>query len=149
MRVALARLGVVLSPAGGLLASLLPPFRLGLGGRLAHGRQRMSWISVDDAAAALLHLLMGDDLEGPFNLTAPHAPTNRELTSTLGRLLRRPTLLPVPGFAARAAFGEMADELMLGGVAASPARLLTDGYRFRHDTLEPALRHLLGLPEAA
>ena len=149
MRVALARLGVVLSPAGGLLARLLPPFRLGLGGRLGDGGQRMSWISIDDAAGAVLHLLMRDDLEGPFNLTAPDSPTNRELTVTLARLLRRPALLPLPAFAARAAFGEMADELMLGGVAARPARLLDDGYGFRHATPEAALRHLLGLGAVA
>ena len=145
VRVALARLGVVLSPAGGLLARLLPPFRLGLGGRLGDGRQRTSWISVDDAAAALLHLLHDDELEGPFNLTAPEAPSNAELTRALARSLRRPALLPLPATAARVLFGEMADELMLAGVAARPGRLLAAGFDFRHGGLEAALRHLLGL----
>ena len=149
LRVALARLGVVLSPAGGLLGRLLPPFRLGLGGRLGDGRQRVSWISIDDAAAALLHLLMGDELEGPFNLAAPEAPSNRQLSATLAGLLRRPALLPLPAAAARLAFGEMAHELMLEGVAARPDRLLGDGFAFRHPRLEGALRHLLGLPSVA
>ena len=145
MRVALARLGVVLTPAGGLLARLLPPFRLGLGGRLGDGRQRMSWISVDDAAAALLHLLLTEGLEGPFNLAAPRAPSNGELSRTLARELRRPALLPLPAPAVRAIFGEMGRELMLAGVAARPDRLLASGFSFRHPGLAEALRHLLGL----
>ena len=147
-RVAVARLGVVLSPAGGFLARLLPPFRLGLGGRLGDGRQRVSWISVDDAAGALLHLLMSDELDGPVNLTAPRAPTNRELTALLGRLLGRPTPLSMPAPVARALFGEVADGTMLSGVRARPALLQASGYRFRHAGPEVALRHLLGLPSS-
>ncbi len=143
-RVAVARFGVVLSPAGGFLARVLPPFRLGLGGRLGDGRQRVSWISIDDAAAAILHVLMTDTLAGPINLTAPQALTNRELTATLGSVLRRPAVLPLPAAAARALFGRLADETMLAGVRAAPARLLASGFRFRHPEPEPALRHLLG-----
>ena len=137
---------MVLSPAGGFLARVLPPFRLGLGGRLGDGRQRVSWISIDDAAAAILHVLMTDALAGAVNLTAPAAPTNRELTAILGAVLRRPAVLPLPAAAARALFGRLADELMLAGVRAEPGRLLAAGFRFRHPALEPALRHLLGLP---
>ncbi len=146
-RVAVARLGVVLSPAGGLLARLLPIFRCGLGGRLGDGRQRLSWISVDDAAAALLHLLM-TDLEGPVNLTAPESPSNRAFTALLGRILRRPAVLPVPAAALRLLFGRLAHEMMLTGVAARPRRLLESGFRFRHPGPEAALRHLLGRGES-
>ena len=144
-RVAVARLGVVLSPAGGLLARLLPIFRLGLGGRLGDGRQRVSWISIDDAAAAILHLLMRAELAGPVNLTAPAAPSNRELTAVLATVLRRPAALPLPTRAVRLLWGRAADETMLSGVRARPARLEEDGFRFRHPELEAALRHLLGL----
>ncbi len=146
-RVALARLGVVLSPAGGFLRSVLTPFRFGLGGRLGDGRQKVSWISIDDAAAALIHLLMSPNLEGPFNLATPQAPSNSELTGVLAGVLRRPAALPLPAAVARAACGEMAQETMLASVWAHPARLLAGGFRFRHPDLEPALRHLLGLPE--
>jgi uncharacterized protein (TIGR01777 family) len=144
VRVAIARFGVVLSPAGGFLARVLPLFRLGLGGRLGDGRQRMSWISVDDAAAAILHVLMTDTFAGPINLTAPRAPTNRELTALLGAVLSRPAVLPVPGVAARALFGRLAEETMLSGIRAEPARLLSAGFPFRHPEPEAALRHLLG-----
>ena len=147
-RVAVARLGVVLSPAGGFLARVLPPFRLGLGGRLGDGRQRVSWISVDDAAAALLHLLLCDELDGPVNLTAPMAPSNRELTALLGRLLGRPTPLPMPAPLVRTLFGEVAEGTMLSSVRARPSLLEASGYRFRHAEAEVALRHLLGLPSA-
>ena len=149
LRVAVARLGVVLSPAGGFLARVLPPFRLGLGGRLGDGRQRMSWISIDDAAAALLHLLMTDELEGPINLCAPETPSNAELASLVGRVLRRPAALPMPAPVLRAMFGELADEMMLAGVVARPARLEATGFRFRHPRPEAALHHLLGLPPGA
>ena len=108
----------------------------------------MSWISVDDAAAALLHLLMSDELKGPVNLVAPQAPTNRELTALMGRLLGRPTLLPMPAPLARALFGEAAEGTMLGGARPQPTILEASGYRFRHAAPEVALRHLLGLPSA-
>jgi uncharacterized protein (TIGR01777 family) len=146
-RAAVARLGVVLSPAGGLLARLLPIFRCGLGGRLGGGRQRLSWISVDDAAAALLHLLM-TEVEGPVNLTAPEAPSNRAFTARLAAVLRRPAILPVPAAALRLLFGRLADEMMLAGIAARPGQLEASGFRFRHSGLEAALRHLLGRAES-
>ena len=147
-RVVLARLGVVLSPAGGFLARVLPPFRLGLGGRLGDGRQRMSWISIDDAAAAILHLLYSEELAGPVNIAAPEAPSNRQMTRVLAEVLRRPAVLPLPAGAARALFGEVAEETMLAGVGARPARLEASGFRFRHAEADTALRHLLGLAGA-
>jgi NAD dependent epimerase/dehydratase family enzyme len=104
----------------------------------------MSWISIDDAAAALMHLLLDESLEGPFNLTAPRPVSNLEFTRTLARVLKRPAVAPVPAFAARAAFGKMADEVLLGGALVLPERLESAGFSFRHPTLEPALRHLLG-----
>jgi uncharacterized protein (TIGR01777 family) len=143
-RTSLARFGVVLSPRAGALSKMLPAFRLGAGGRLGSGRQMMSWISIDDAAAALMHLLLDESLEGPFNLTAPRPVSNLEFTRTLARVLKRPAVAPVPAFAARAAFGKMADEVLLGGALVLPERLESAGFSFRHPTLEPALRHLLG-----
>ncbi len=143
-RVALARFGVVLSPAGGFLAQVAMLFSLGLGGALGSGRQRTSWISIDDAAAAILHLLMNDEIAGAVNFTTPEAPTNRRLTRTLARVLGRPARLRVPEIAVRAAFGELAEETMLASSHAEPTRLLASGFRFRHPELEPALRHLLG-----
>ncbi len=144
IRVVNVRFGVVLSPAGGALKSMLPPFRLGLGGRIGGGRQYMSWIGVDDAVGAIQQALMTDTLHGPVNLVTPHPVTNQEFTKTLGRVLRRPTIFPMPAPVARIAFGEMADALLLSSARVHPARLLTSGYAFRYPQLEPALRHMLG-----
>lgn len=144
IRVVLLRIGVVLSPAGGALAKMLPPFRLGLGGPLGHGRQVMSWIAIDDAIGAIHHALVTDRLQGPVNLAAPHPVTNQEFTRVLGRVLARPAVLPVPPFALRLLFGELADEALLAGAKVLPARLLDTGYAFRFPELDPALRHLLG-----
>jgi len=112
IRVVLVRFGIILSPAGGSLAKMLTPFRMGFGGRLGSGRQYVSWISIDDAVGAIYQAIMDETLAGPVNVVAPNSVTNRELTSTLGRVLRRPTLAPVPRAAARLAFGEMADALL-------------------------------------
>jgi uncharacterized protein (TIGR01777 family) len=134
----------VLSTAGGALPRLLTPFRLGVGGTLGSGKQFMSWIALDDVTAAILHALMTETLRGPVNAVAPQAITNREFTKTLGRVLGRPTLFPMPACAARLAFGQMADELLLASQRVEPAKLLASGYRFRFPDLESALRHLLG-----
>jgi NAD dependent epimerase/dehydratase family enzyme len=115
---------------------------------MGSGRQYWSWIAIDDAVGAIHHALITDALRGPSNAVAPHPITNHEFTKTLGSLLSRPTLLPTPEFAARLAFGEMADELLLASARVEPARLLRTGYRFRFQTLEEALRHLLGQPRA-
>jgi uncharacterized protein (TIGR01777 family) len=144
IRVAHPRFGVVLSPAGGALATLLTPFRLGLGGVVGSGDQYMSWIALDDVVGALHHTLMTAELAGAVNVAAPHPVTNREFTRTLGEVLSRPTILPLPAFAARLALGEMADELLLSSTRVAPARLAATGYEFRFPELENALRHLLG-----
>jgi hypothetical protein len=144
IRVVRLRFGVVLSPAGGALAKMLPPFRMGVGGRLGDGRQYMSWIALDDVVGAIHHTLMHDTLAGAVNAVAPHPATNLEFTKTLGRVLHRPTIFPMPAAAARLAFGEMADALLLASARVYPARLLESGYAFRCPQLEAALRHLLG-----
>lgn len=144
IRVVHLRIGVVLSTEGGALATMLTPFRLGLGGVVGSGDQYMSWIALDDVVGAIHHVLMTPDLSGPVNAVAPAPVTNRDFTKTLGRVLGRPTLLPIPAFGARVAFGEMADELLLASTRVVPARLTTSGYPFRFPHLEEALRHLLG-----
>lgn len=144
IRVVNLRVGVVLSSAGGALAKMLPPFRLGAGGRLGSGEQYMSWIAIDDLVGAVLHALATDSVQGPVNAVAPEAVTNRELTKTLGRVLSRPTIFAVPAAAARLAFGEMADEALLASTRVAPTRLASSGYRFAHPNLEDALRHTLG-----
>jgi uncharacterized protein (TIGR01777 family) len=144
IRVVNLRLGIVLSPKGGALAQLLTPFRMGGGGVVGDGRQYMSWISLDDAVGAIHHALMQTDLEGPVNAVAPQPVTNREFTRTLAGVLNRPAVIPLPAFAARMAFGEMADELLLASARVYPRRLQESRYAFRQETLEGALRHLLG-----
>jgi uncharacterized protein len=143
LRVVPLRFGVVLSPAGGALAKMLPPFRLGLGGMVGSGRQYMSWIALDDVVGAIQHAIVTDTLQGPTNAVAPQAVTNQEFTKTLGKALGRPTVFPLPAFAARLMFGEMADELLLASTRVRPAKLLGSGYRFRYPELEDALRHVL------
>ena len=144
VRVVNLRIGVVLSPDGGALAKMLTPFRLGGGGVIGSGRQEMSWIALDDLVGVICHALDCDELSGPVNAVSPHPVTNREFTKTLGRVLRRPTILPMPAFAARLAFGEMADALLLSSSRVVPARLQQTGYEYQYPDLEPALRHLLG-----
>ncbi len=144
IRVVHLRIGVVLSRAGGALAQMLFPFRMGLGGKIGSGKQYLSWIAIDDLIGVNLHALTSDTLQGPVNAVAPNPVTNLEFTRTLGRVLARPTLFPMPAFAARLAFGEMADELLLASTRVEPVRLSATGYRFHHPQLEGALRHLLG-----
>jgi uncharacterized protein (TIGR01777 family) len=141
-RVALTRTGVVLSARGGALAAMLPPFRLGVGGPVASGRQYVSWIHIDDAVGGLLRCLDESSLAGPVNLTAPTPVTNRELSRTLGRVLRRPAVLPVPALALRLRYGEMA-QVVTTGQRVLPARLERAGYEFRYPELESALRAVL------
>lgn len=143
VRTALLRFGVVLTPAGGALAKLLPAFRAGLGGRLGDGRQWMSWVSIDDVVDAIYRAVLDPRWSGAANVTAPNPVTNAEFTATLGRRLRRPTVLPVPGWVLRAAFDRMADEALLASARAVPERLQAMGHTFRHPTLETALGHLL------
>ena len=144
IRVVHLRFGVVLSPAGGALAQMLPPFQLGFGGRLGSGDQYLSWIGVDDAVGAILHALMTETLRGPVNAVAPQALTNADFTKTLGHVLGRPTWLPLPAWATRVIFGEMADALLLASARVEPSQLLRSGYTFRFPQLDGALRHVLG-----
>ena len=116
IRVVKLRIGPVLSPHGGALAKMLPPFKMCMGGVIASGRQYFSWVTLDDLVSAILFALDNESLVGPVNAVTPHPVTNRELTKTLGRVLGRPTIFPMPAFAARLAFGEMADEMLIGGV---------------------------------
>jgi uncharacterized protein (TIGR01777 family) len=149
IRVANLRLGVVLTPAGGALAKMLPPFKLALGGRLGSGRQWMSWVSLDDTVGAIHHALTSDAVSGPVNVVAPHPATNRDFTRTLGRVLRRWTPFPAPAFALRLLFGEMAGPLLLASTRVAPKRLLDTGYAFLQPDLEDTLRRVLGRVEAS
>ena len=144
MRVATARTGIVLTPAGGALAKMLPAFRMGGGGRLGSGRQFMSWISIDDAAAALIHILLRPEMSGPVNLVSPNPVRNAEFTRQLARTLGRPALLPMPAFAAKALFGQMAEEALLASSRVKPEKLEKSSFRFRDTLLGPALERLLG-----
>lgn len=148
VRVAKARIGFVLSAAGGGLARMLLPFRLGVGGKVGSGRQYMSWIAIDDVVGAIMHVANAETLQGAVNFTAPSPVTNLEFTKTLGRVLSRPTLFPVPAFAVRLVFGQMAQEVLLASTRVEPARLKATLYQFRYPELEGALRHLLGKSEA-
>ncbi len=138
-RVVMTRFGVVLSGDGGALAKMLLPFKLGVGGKIGSGRQYMSWVGLDDVIDALVACVTNPALSGPVNVVAPHPVTNHEFTKTLGRVLHRPTILPMPAFAARLALGQMADELLLSSQRVKPKRLEQAGYQFKYPTLEAAL----------
>lgn len=144
VRVVHLRFGVALAAGGGLLGRTLPLFRLGLGGVLGSGRQYLSWVSLDDAIRVMRFALQRTSLAGPLNCVAPHPVTNEEFTRTLGRVLGRPTWLPVPAPALRLALGDLAEEAILASTRVEPRRLLDAGFAFRHPELEPALREALG-----
>ena len=144
IRVVNLRIGFVLSAAGGGLAKMLTPFKLGLGGRIGSGNQMMSWIAIDDLIEAIHFVLTREELRGPVNATSPNPVTNAEFTRTLGSVLGRPTIFPLPAFAARLAFGEMADELLPSSQRVVPAKLLSSGFEFEFPELVLALRHELG-----
>jgi uncharacterized protein (TIGR01777 family) len=143
IRVVHPRIGMVLSSGGGALKKLLRPFRLGLGGTIGGGDQIMSWIGLDDLVGALLHTIFTPTLSGPVNVVAPESVSNFEFTRTLGRVVRRPAILTVPGPVLRAMYGRMADEVLLASARVEPRKLLASGFRFRFPDLESALRHLL------
>ena len=142
IRVANMRISVVLTAAGGMVATVGPIFKLGLGGRLGSGAQYLSWISREDIIRAMEWILDRDDLSGPVNLCSSNPVTNSEFTRTMGRILRRPALFPVPGFALRITQGEITD-MLLASVRAAPTKLITSGFDFRHPNLEDALRWAL------
>ncbi len=142
-RLVVLRTGIVLSREGGALAKMLAPFKLGLGGRIGSGKQWMSWITLDDLVGLVEHSLATESLHGPVNGVAPNPVSNEEFTRTLGRVLHRPTIFPMPAFAARAAFGEMGQELLLAGQRVQPAAALASGFHFRYPGLQAALEHVL------
>jgi uncharacterized protein len=146
IRVVQLRFGVVLSPAGGALAKMLPVFRAGLGGKLGSGCQWMSWVALPDAVRAIEFALQTSSLSGPVNLVSPNPVTNLAFTRTLGRVLHRPAVLQVPAFALRLAFGEMAEATMLESVRVMPACLSASGFDFEYPELEAGLRALLPQP---
>jgi uncharacterized protein (TIGR01777 family) len=139
MRVALTRTGVVLSPGSGALAKMLPFFKLGIGGPVAGGRQYVPWVHLDDVVGAIAFCLETETASGPINVTAPEPATNKDFSKALGRVLRRPAFAPVPGFAVKTLYGEMAT-IVTTGQRVVPERLTGMGYRFRRPELEDALR---------
>lgn len=143
VRVAFPRIGIVLSRHGGALAKQLPLFKLGLGGKFGAGKFYQSWISIDDVVRALIFLAT-NDVRGPFNLTAPNPVTNAEFTKTLGKVLKRPTLIPIPTFGPKLLFGgDLVDEVLLGSIRVQPERLLAEGFKFIHPELHGALVDVL------
>ena len=145
VRVVHVRTGIVQSPDGGMLGQLLPLFRLGVGGKLGDGSQWVSWITLDDEVGLYHHALTTASLDGPLNAVAPNPVTNAEFAETLGKVLGRPTIVPVPAFAPAVLLGrEGADQVAMASQHVLPAKAQATGYQFRHSTLEQGLRHLLG-----
>ena len=144
VRLCLSRFGLVLAREGGALAKMITPFRLGAGGRIGSGEQWMSWIHIDDVVGGLLALLDNEGMRGPYNFVAPNPVRNREFSKALGDALHRPTVIPLPRFAVKAALGEMGETLLLHGQRVEPARLLAAGVEFRFPTIEGALGDLVG-----
>ena len=149
VRVVRLRTGVVLTPAGGALAKLLPSFLAGAGGRLSTGKMWMGWISVDDLVGTIYHAVIDRRCDGAVNAVSPVPVTNAEFTRVLARVLRRPAILPVPALALKAVFGEMAEQTLLSSARVMPEKLQQADYVFRHEKLEDALRHLLGRARSA
>ena len=143
VRVVNLRIGMVLSGTGGALGAMRLPFLLGLGGRVGSGTQYVSWVALEDLVGAIHAALSDDSLRGPVNAVAPRPVTNLQFTKALGRVLRRPTVLPVPAFAVRALFGQMGRELLLASTRVEPRRLQAAAFDFRHPGIDAALRHVL------
>jgi uncharacterized protein (TIGR01777 family) len=143
IRVVQTRFGVVLSPTGGALKKMLPPFRMGLGGKIGSGRQWWSWIDVKDLVGAVHHVLRSDLLRGPVNVVTPKPVRNDEFSKILATVLSRPSIFPMPAFAARLALGQMADELLLASQYVEPAKLIATGYPFQYADLKTALEAML------
>ncbi len=148
IRVVHPRIGVVMTAAGGALAKMLLPFQMGVGGRIGSGKQGMSWISLEDVVGALYHLMYEDDIEGPVNLTSPNPCSNNDFTRTLGAVLRRPTVFPMPAFLVKTLFGQMGKEALLEGAYVHPDKLIESGFDFLYPSLEDAFRYTLGKPKS-
>ncbi len=144
IRVVLLRTGLVLTPAGGALGTMLLPFKVGIGGRLGSGRQYMSWIDHDDLLSMIVHVIHTTSIRGAVNATAPLPVPNSSFTGTLGRVLERPTVIPIPGLAVQALFGEMGKEMLLQGQRVQPAVAEETGFEFMYPELEASLRYQLG-----
>jgi uncharacterized protein (TIGR01777 family) len=144
IRVVHLRIGLVLAGEGGALQKMLTPFKLGLGGKVGSGSQYISWITLEDLIGVIRHAIDDESLRGPVNTVTAQAVTNAEFTKALGHVLGRPTIFAMPAFAARLAFGETADALLLASARVEPARLKEAGYQFKHPELEGALRSVLG-----
>ena len=142
IRVVHLRFGIVLSREGGALQKILTPFKMGVGGRVGSGEQFWSWIDIEDVVGVVKHSIINGDVRGPVNVVAPNPVTNAEFIKTLGRVLGRPTIFPLPAFVARLALGEMSDAL-LGSQRVEPARLKASGYKFAYPELASSLRHSL------
>jgi uncharacterized protein (TIGR01777 family) len=142
-RAAMTRFGIILSAKGGALKQMLTPFKMGVGGKIGSGDQYYSWIAIDDAVRAIHHILINESLQGPVNLVTPTPVTNAEFTQILGKVLKRPTIFPMPKPAAKLAFGEMAEALLLASARVSPAKLLQSAYPYQYPELEGAFWHLL------
>lgn len=143
IRVVNTRFGIILDAKGGALAKMLPPFRMGIGGKIGSGKQWMSWIALDDVVGAIKFALTNEALAGPVNFVAPNPVRNAEFTKTLGKVLSRPTIFPIPAFGIRLVFAEMADALLLSSQRVEPERLKAKGFQFAFSQLEDALHHVL------
>lgn len=143
VRVVNTRFGIILDQEGGALAKMLTPFRMGIGGRIGDGKQWMSWIALADVISALQFTLKNESMNSPVNFVAPNPVRNAEFTKTLGSVLSRPTIFPIPEFGVRLAFGEMADALLLSSQRVEPKSLAAAGYQFEHPQLAAALRTIL------
>ena len=144
VRVVNLRFGPILAREGGMMAKMLTPFKMGVGGKVGSGKQYISWVAIDDVVAAMKLALKDESIRGPLNVVSPNPVTNEEFTKTLGDVLSRPTVFAMPAFAARLAFGEMADEMLLVSQRVMPKKLSDAGYEFKYPELETALRHYLG-----
>ena len=140
IRTVMLRSGVVLSGKGGALPKMLPPFKLGVGGRLGSGQQWMSWIAIEDVVGIIRHAVAHEQVSGPVNVVAPNPVRNEEFTRLLAGMLHRPAIFPAPAFVLRLAMGEMADAVLLSSDRVKPEQMLAAGYKFRFEILEPALR---------
>src|SRR5262245_61154437 len=143
IRVVHLRIGLVLSEKGGAIGKMLLPFKFGVGGKIGSGHQYWSWISLEDVCGVIVHCIQAPALHGPVNTVSPSPVTNLEFTKTLGRVLGRPTIFPLPAVAARLALGEMADALLLASARVEPTKLIASRFVFKHKELEPTLRYLL------
>lgn len=142
VRTCIARLGVVLDNGGGALKQMVPPFKVGLGGKIGSGKQVFSWVHRDDVTRAFDFFIQNKKLSGVYNLTAPMPVSNQDFTVALGKALNRPALLPLPGFIIKILFGEMGDELLLKGQKVIPKKLLDTGFRFEHNDIQNTLNYI-------